>query len=345
MYKELPVPDFFDPVSVGQVWRVPYQERARQAEEWARLHRIPPASRDEARICLMCIDVQNTFCLPDFELFVAGRSGRGAVEDNVRLCRFIYRNLGTITEIDPTLDTHTAIHIFHQIFWVNERGEHPAPFTVLSLEEVERGAWHVNPSIAGTLGAHGHEALESHALHYLRMLSEGRKYPLIIWPYHSMLGGIGHALVSSVEEAIFFHSVARGSQPGFEIKGRNTLTENYSVLRPEVLDTSDGRPIAEKNTEFIRKLLAFDVVIIAGQAQSHCVAWTIADILNEAPAVAAKVYLLEDCTSPVVVPGRDFTEDADAAFDRAADAGMKLVRSTDPMVSWPAIPVPAARQS
>ncbi|MCZ0904712.1 isochorismatase, partial [Microcoleus sp. HI-ES] len=137
-------------------------------------------------------------------------------------------------------------------------------------------------------------------------------YPLTIWPYHSMLGGIGHALVSAVEEAIFFHTIARNSQALFEIKGGNPLTENYSVLRPEVLDGFDGNPIAEKNAKFIDKLLDFDEIIIAGQAKSHCVAWTIDDLLTEIltrdPNLAKKVYLLEDCTSPVVVPGVvDFT--------------------------------------
>jgi nicotinamidase-related amidase len=36
-----------------------------------------------------------------------------------------------------------------------------------------------------------------------------------------MLGSIGHALVSSVEEAVFFHCIARNSQTQFEIKGNN----------------------------------------------------------------------------------------------------------------------------
>ena len=51
--------------------------------------------------------------------------------------------------------------------------------------------------------------------------------------------------------------------------------------------------------------------------------------------LAEKVYLLEDCTSPVVVPGVvDYTDEADAAFDRFAEAGMHVVRSTDPIENW-----------
>lgn len=51
-----------------------------------------------------------------------------------------------------------------------------------------------------------------------------------------------------------------------------------------------------------------------------------------------KVYLLEDCTSPVVVPGAvDYTDPADAAFARFAAAGMHRVRSAAPIASWPGI--------
>ena len=62
-------------------------------------------------------------------------------------------------------------------------------------------------------------------------------------------------------------------------------------------------------------------------------AFTISDLLTdlqkEDPSLAQKIYLLEDCTSPVVVPGADYTEQADEAFVKFAEAGMHLVKSTD----------------
>ncbi len=339
--KHLPLPDFFDPESAAEAWRVLYSDRARQAEEWASRHRLTPASDDKFRVCLMCIDVQNTFCLPDSELFVAGRAGRGAIDDNVRLCRFIYKNLGLITRIAPTMDTHTAMQIFHPVFWVDAQGRHPAPYTIIGLEDLEKGRWVVNPAVANSLSGGDYEFLSKHALHYVNRLAGAGKYPLMIWPYHSMLGGIGHALVSIVEEAILFHCIARKSQTAFEVKGRHPLTENYSVLRPEVLDTAGGKAIASENAQFVEMLLSYDAIVIAGQAKSHCVAWTIDDLLTQIlprdPTLVKKVYLLEDCTSPVVVEGADFTEQADAAFRRFADAGMHVVRSTDPVESWPDI--------
>ncbi len=218
------------------------------------------------------IDAQNTFCIPDFELFVAGQSGNGSVEHKIRLCQFIYRNLGVITTIAATMDTHTAMQIFNSIFWVDKKGEHPQPaITMISYEDVKQGIWKVNPKIAHNLKISPID-LENHALHYVKKLTEDGKYPLTIWPYHSMLGGIGHALVSSVEEALFFH---------------NLLTE----------------------------------------------------IQNKDPNLAQKVYLLEDCISPVVVPDIiDFTPQAEAVFQRFSHAAMHRVKSTDPIETWEGIP-------
>jgi nicotinamidase-related amidase len=342
--QQLPIPNSFDAAKVGEVWRVPYQQRAVEAREWAKKHSIKPAAEDKTRICLLLIDVQNTFCIPDFELFVGGKSGIGAVEDNVRLCEFIYRNLGVISAIAPTMDTHTAMQIFHPIFWINSAGEHPTPAaTLITPEDIHQGTWKVNPAVADSLTNGDYSKLEKHALHYVNQLSDAGKYPLTVWPYHSMLGGIGHALVSPVEEALFFHCIARNSQTRFEIKGNNPFTENYSILRPEVLEDFGGSPISEKNTSLIQYLLEFDAVIIAGQAKSHCVAWTIADLLTEIQqldaSLAKKVYLLEDCTSPVVVPGVvDYSEQADEVFERFAVAGMNLVKSTQPLESWAEFP-------
>lgn len=336
---QLPIPPHFVPEKVGEVWRVPYQQRATEAREWAKKYQIKPASADKTQVCLLLIDVQNTFCIPEFELFVAGQSGTGAVEDNRRLCEFIYHNLGVISAIAPTLDTHTAMQIFHPIFWINKDGEHPTPSaTNITPKDIEQEIWQVNPAVAYSLKL-DYAALQKHALHYVNQLTQHGKYPLTVWSYHSMLGGIGHALVSAVEEAVFFHCIARDSQTQFEIKGNNPLTENYSVLRPEVLDNADDQAIAQKNSRLIQQLLEFDAVIVAGQAKSHCVAWTVDDLLTEIQQIdsslAKKVYLLEDCTSAVVVPGVvDYTAQANAAFERFANAGMQIVKSTQVFGNW-----------
>jgi nicotinamidase-related amidase len=335
----LPLPPHYDPLKVGQVWRVEYQERSRQAAAWRAEHNLQPASKDSHKLALLLVDVQNTFCIPGFELFVGGRSGMGAVEDNRRLCEFIYRNLGAISHITASLDTHHAMQIFHPVFLINDMGEHPGSVTLVTSQDVRNGIWRFNPAIAPSLGItpeYGQQQLQ----HYVDVLKTSSKYDLTIWPYHAMLGGIGHALVSAVEEALFFHTLARSSQAQFEIKGDQSLTEHYSILRPEVMTDPKGKALGRNNDRFMQLLMKSDRLIIAGQAKSHCVAFTITDLLEDIRQVderlAHKVYLLEDCMSPVVIPGLvDYTEQAEQTFRGFKEAGMHLVRSSDPLETWP----------
>jgi len=224
------------------------------------------------------------------------------------------------------------------VFLVDENGQHPAPHTLVTQQDIQSGRWKFNPQVAKSLGVSS-EAGQQHLLHYTRTLKQQGKYDLTIWPYHAMLGGIGHALVPAVEEAIFFHTLARGSQAEFEIKGQIAMTENYSAIGPDVLAKSDGEPLGEKTLRLMQTVVEYDAMIIAGQAKSHCVAWTIGDLLEQIQAedarLARKVYLLEDCTSPVVVPGvMDYSPQADQAFQRFAQAGMHLVRSSRPLAEW-----------
>lgn len=329
----MPIPDFFGAQQVDTVWRIPYEERARSAREWASQRGLQPASLDSTKTWLMLIDVQNTFCIPEFELYVGGRSGRGAVEDNTRLCEFIYRNLGSITHITATMDTHKAMQVFHAIFFVDKDGEHPTPYTDIHASEIRDGKWRFNPALADQFSI-APEYGQQMMIHYAEELEKRGKYALTIWPYHAMLGGIGHALVASVEEALFFHSIARTTQYELNVKGDKPFTEHYSVIGPEVLTGPMGEKLGTHNQKFIEELQQVDKLVIAGQAKSHCVAWTVSDLLEDIALLdlelAKKVYLLEDCTSPVVVPGVvDHTDAADAAYERFAKAGMHVIKSTD----------------
>ena len=98
-----------------------------------------------------------------------------------------------------------------------------------------------------------------------------------------------------------------------------------------------GETLGKRNMKFIQHLQNVDKLYVAGQAKSHCVAWTVADLLDDIqatdPELAKKVYLLEDCTSPVVVPGVvDHTDAANEAYIRFATAGMKIVKSTSSII-------------
>ena len=140
MTSELPLPPHFDSRRVGDVWRVEYGARFEDALAWAAAQGVTPAAEDERRVCLLVVDAQNTFCTPGYELFVAGRSGTGALEDNRRLCEFVYRNLGALTHVVATLDTHTPFQIFHRTFLVDADGQHPDPYTLVSPQTSRAGS-------------------------------------------------------------------------------------------------------------------------------------------------------------------------------------------------------------
>ena len=337
-FRQTPIPSHYTPAKVGEVWRVPYQKIAEDARQYAIVHQLKPAIQDAFKLHLFLVDVQNTFCIPGFELFVGGRSGTGAVDDNRRLCEFIYHNLASITAISATMDTHLTYQIFHQTFWVDADGNPPPPYTLIAVEDVTGGKWRVNPQIAALFDKSMVE-LKAYADYYVRQLSRSGKYTLTIWPFHALLGGIGHAIVSAVEEAIFFHSIARVSRLAYEIKGDEPFSEHYSVIKPEVMQDEHGHPIGRKSSRLMEILQSHDALIIAGQAKSHCVAFTVSDLLEEInqvnPQLADKVFLLEDCTSSVVIPNVvDYTQTAADLFTQFAKAGMHVVKSTTPIDEW-----------
>lgn len=345
-HKQLPLPRFYDPAHAGDWSYRPDQDSlAREAAGWGAQHAIRPAGADEHRIHLLLIDVQKDFCLPDGTLYVAGRSGTGAVDDTRRIAEFVYRNLSAITSITTTMDTHFAYQIFFPSFWLDRDGAPLTPHRVIMADEVMSGAVRPNPAMARWLCRGNYTWLVEQAAYYCRELERAGKYQLYLWPPHCILGSDGHALVGALHEARMFHSFARAAQSWVEVKGGHPLTENYSVLRPEVLTRHDGAALAQRNTQFLDTLLASDAVIIAGQAASHCVKSSIDDLLDEIvasdPALAKKVYIMTDCMSSVTVPDgaggfvADFTAEAEKAQQRFADAGMHLVRSTDPIVGWP----------
>ena len=342
---QLPLPPHYDAANARR-WDYSPDETSlfAHAAVWRRAHDIPPAGAARRDLHLLLIDCQKDFCFPEGSLYVGGRGGAGAMDDSARIAAFIYRNLGAITTITATMDTHVAFQIFSPAFWIDRDGLPPPAHTVVRATDVRAGTYRPNPDMAPWLCDDDYGWLLRQAEFYCVELERAGKYELYLWPPHCILGSEGHVLAGVVHEARLFHSYARGAQSWMETKGGNALTENYSVLRPEVLTRVDGRPLAEKNTAFVERLLRSDAVVVAGQAASHCVKSSVEDLLGEIeardPRLARKVYLLEDCMSAVTVPdGRggfvaDFTPQAEAALARFRDAGMRVVRSTDPIESW-----------
>lgn len=357
--KQLPLPPHYAAInSTKWDYRADQIGLLKDAEVWRKQHDLKPVTTDRTKVHLLIIDAQKDFCFPEGTLYVGGRSGTGAIDDNRRLVEFIYRNLRNITTITPTLDTHFPYQIFFPSFWVDENGQELGIHTLV-VEGDDGALWNmgldgkvihknVKPNIAVTeqiVGRGSYVWVIDQCRHYVKELKNAGKYTLYLWPPHCILGSDGHALVGTINEAQMFHAYTRRSNTVAEVKGGNPLTENYSVLRPEVLTRADGKPSsAQKNTRFIKNLLDADAVVIGGQAASHCVKSTIEDLLSEIqaqdPALVKKVYVLRDCMSAVAVPDSkggfvaDFAPQAEEALRKFADAGMHVVNSTDPMEDW-----------
>jgi nicotinamidase-related amidase len=317
----LPLPSFYDPAQVGQL----YLERAglvaEAAEAYAANHGIRPAGQDKVRVAAFGIDVQVGFCTPGASLFVPG-----AVDDSRRTVEWLYRYLDRLTGLFFSLDTHRVFQIFHPAWWVDAKGQHPAPLTPIFYDDVRAGKW--------VAVSHPKESLE-----YVKKLEASKKYVLTVWPYHTLLGGLSHALVPAVMEAAIFHSAARKHQTHFETKGTHALTENYSVLSPEVTELS-GNSVGGFNTPFFKMLMEYDRVYVFGQAKSHCVLSTLNDMQAQLsasdPQLLKKIYILEDAMSPVPAPPLsplpdhlNFPKLADEAIGRWRAAGMHVVKTTD----------------
>ncbi|EKD66616.1 MAG: hypothetical protein ACD_49C00029G0044 [uncultured bacterium (gcode 4)] len=316
-------------------------ELQKTAEQWKKTYSLKPVGGDRNKIHLLIIDDQFDFSFPDGSLYVGGRSGMSAQDDQKRLAEFIYTNLGVLSQVTPTMDSHLPFQIFFPVAHSLEDGSHPEPNTMIFADEYKQGKYRANPAMARQIGVDP-VWLTKQFTYYCEQLEAKGKYNLYLWPYHCMLGSNGHKLAGVIEEARLFHSFARGAANIPEIKGGNPLTEHYSIFKPEVTNCWDGQAIpgAQKNTALIQKLVKSDYVIMAGQAASHCVKESIEDFLAEIlaidPELAKKVYILDDCTSSVVIPGIvDFTDEAEKAMQKFQDAGMNLVKSTTSIEDWP----------
>jgi nicotinamidase-related amidase len=315
------MPRFHEDARAGQLQLERGAEVAEEARRYAAEHRIRPAREDQVRIAAFGIDVQVAFCTPGASLFVPG-----AVEDTQRALRFLYSHLDRITELVFSLDTHRAFQIFHPAWWQDAEGRPPAPLSVITAADVRAGRWRAT-------------RFPEESLAYCERLEASGRYVLTIWPYHALLGGLSHALVPAVYEASLFHALVRDTPTHFELKGEHPLTENYSVLSPEVTEVK-GQKVGEFNTRLFDHLMSFDRVYVFGQAKSHCVLSTLQDLRRHIERTdrsrMGRIFILEDAMSPVpappldpLPPALDFPRVADAALREFRAAGMRVVRTTD----------------
>lgn len=242
------------------------------------------------KVHLIIIDPQVDFCSPQGKLYV-----KGAEQDIPRLANMIRRLKNKIDDIHVTLDSHHLLHVAHPIWWRDSHGKMPDPFTIITASDVESGRWTTRQP-----------SFYRRSLNYVKQLEQNGRYPLCIWPPHCLIGSDGHKVVPQLFDALTewendFAVV------DYVTKGSNIFTEHYSAIQADVPDPSD--PGTQVNTAFIQTLMDADIVLVAGEAGSHCLANTVTDLGNnfKDDSMFKKMVLLKDATCPV--PGFEKMQD------------------------------------
>lgn len=265
---------------------------------------LAPAKQNTERVLFLGIDVQQDF-MDNGALGVPGAHG-----DVERMTKFIYNNMDKIANIAVSIDTHTPHQIFHPCWWVDENGNNPAPYTVITLADLDAGKW--KPVIA-----------PKESREYIKHLEQDGKKQLCVWSYHCIQGTTGCALENQFANMIYFHSVAKKSVVKRLVKGTDPLSEMYGIIKPEY-DTHNYI-----NIDFLNQLETYDKIVIAGEAKSHCVLETIKQILEHfanRPEITNKIYILGDCMSSI--PG--YEQVTDDTFNNFVSVyGVNIVNSTD----------------
>jgi nicotinamidase-related amidase len=261
------------------------------------------------RLEFLIIDPQNDFS----DVTGAALPVPGATADAERLAGLLDRLGDRIEQIHVTLDTHQLVDIAHPIFWRDNDGERPPPFTQITVEDVEGGCWRAFDA-----------RFQRRALAYVRALRANGRYTLTIWPPHCLIGTWGHNVMPAVAGALRRWEEAGFKRVDYLTKGHNPWTEHYSAVQADVPDPTD--PTTQLNLGLLKTLENADLVALSGQALSHCVANTIRDIADYFGRESVrKLVLLEDTSSPV--PG--FEGLAERFLADMRERGMRTARTVD----------------
>lgn len=303
------LPSHYQPSKVGTLYKPDLATVSRDAER----AKLTPAHRDARPCALLLVDFQIDFCHADGALAVPG-----AIDDLRRTIELIYSEAERFKTLVISLDSHLSYQIFYPTWWIDERGDHPAPHTVIDSAAVRAGKFRPIREVAWSL-------------RYVEELEQKAKKALYVWPYHTMIGSLGQALDPALFEAVHWHAVARRSQPIFLQKGMIPTTEHYSPFEPEVKVPT--HPHGSLNTTMLKTLETHERIYVAGEAKSHCVLEACASMVRHfehAPDVIGRIHFLRDCTSSVVAPGIDFDALAERELAAFARKGMRFVTSHSP---------------
>lgn len=273
------------------------------------------------RTQLLIIDPQNDFCdLPPAwrpssaaspAPFAPSLPVAGAHADMQRLAQWLLQHAAQLDGITVTLDSHQAYDIAHPAFWQQGDGSEVVPFTPITAAQVR----------AGVFRPRNAEALQR-SLDYLDALEANSRYTLMVWPVHCEVGSWGHGIHADVLAACGDWQQQRQRAVYNVFKGLNPWTEHYSALQAEVPDPAD--PATLLNTGLLERLGQADMLVVAGEASSHCVRSTVEHLVEHLPH-PERIVLMHDAMSPV--PG---FESAHHDFLAAMQArGLRLASSQE----------------
>ena len=305
-------PALFD---VQDAFKGPYAPRIQAFTEAGQQADLTAAQNDVEKIALILVDYQHDFVDPTGTLYVPGSQ-----QDVARLLTWFYANAHKISSIYASLDTHLPFQIFYSSWWKNpQTGEHPQPYTTVTVDDVTNMKW--VPVFQ-----------PDWSVSYVHQLQEKAKKDLMIWPYHTMEGALGHMLVAPISEAIAWHSAARNVQPTYVVKGRTIRTEYYGIFGAEIPDPEV--PESSLNVTMLDAVMKHDRVYIAGEAKSHCVLETERQVVGRfgnQPELLKRLHFLRDCTSSVQHPTIDFDALANAELATMEQQGVQMVLSSEPI--------------
>ena len=258
------------------------------------------------KLTLLIIDPQVDFH-PGGSLAVPG-----ADEDSLRIQQFIREYINDIEDIVVTQDSHHLNHIAHGVFWEDKNGNSPEPFSVITHKDVCQGVWIPR-----------NRSRVDYCKQYTKDLEGKGKFQLTIWPEHCLMGTPGHCVVKPINTALLEWSRHQKKEVEYVMKGQNSLTEMYSALMAEVPMPDDLS--THLNSKLLRRLQSSRQIVVCGQALSHCVNFTVRDLVAHWRSEKSRIHIMRDGCSSVPtfeIAGDNFIADMEAE-------GVKIISSKD----------------
>lgn len=265
---------------------------------------------------LLIIDAQNDFCdLP--ENYCPEINGiryqpslpvSGGHQDCLRIARFIQKSSPFIHAIDAFMDTHQYLDIGHNDFWLDTDGQTLKQMSKITLDDVLTQKY--RPKI---------QSATNKIMSYFEKLHQQGLEAIYTWPVHCQIGTWGHNIHPDIMQACTDWERHQLKWVNYIQKGQDPWSEHYSALKAEVEDTEFPESLLKQN--LIDKYARRELTLFVGEAASHCVSKTIADVVNNIKSNdRKKMVILTDCMS--AIPG--YEQQTQDFFQQMASLGVRI---------------------